>query len=37
MWHHHVDGQSREELVRDLARAERTPLGVTPAPGAAAR
>ena len=24
MWRRHADGQSREELVRDLARAERT-------------
>lgn len=23
MWRHHVDGQSREELVQDLRRADR--------------
>lgn len=25
MWHHHVDGQSREELIRNLQLAERRP------------
>ena len=24
MWHHHVDGQSREDLVGSLQRAERS-------------
>lgn len=27
MWRHHVDGQSREELFRNLGRAERVPSG----------